>query len=79
MVYLRHSGLRTIRGGIRFGVNLRRRAEPKLRLLGYQRIVKSWDLSVNLAIFALPNILKSFPSISYWLRLVVIDEKGAAL
>lgn len=57
--YLRHSGLRTIRGGIRFGLNLRRLTLPKLRLLGYQRMVKSWGLSINFAVFAVPNILKS--------------------
>jgi hypothetical protein len=42
-----------------FGLNLRRRVEPKHLLLGYQRIVKSCGLSINLAVFAVPNILKS--------------------
>jgi len=57
--YLRHSALRTIRGGIRFGWNFRRLVLAKLRLLGYQRIIKSWGLSVNLAVFVVSNILKS--------------------
>jgi hypothetical protein len=41
-------------------LDLWRRVEPKHLLLGYQRIVKSWGLSANLAVFAVPNILKSF-------------------
>jgi hypothetical protein len=65
MVYLRHSGLRTMRGGIRFGLDLWRFALPKHRLLGYQRIAISCGLSVNLPVFAVPNIVKS--SLAYLL------------
>jgi hypothetical protein len=48
--------LRTIRGGIRFGLDLWRLVPPKHRLLGYQRIVKSCVFKINFAVFAVPNI-----------------------
>ena len=57
--YRRHSALRTIRGGITFGLDLIRLVPPKLRLLGYQRTVKSWGLSTVASFFSLPNIVKS--------------------
>jgi hypothetical protein len=75
--YRRHSGLRTIRGGIRFGLNLRRLLPPKLRLLGYQRIVKSWGLSINLAVFAVPNILKSLFADLLFLALMLSAKTDA--
>ena len=57
--YLRHSALRTIRGGIRLGLDLRRLSTPKHLLLGYQHITISCGLTVNLPAFAEPNIIKS--------------------
>jgi hypothetical protein len=41
------------------GLDLQRLVLPKHLLLGYQRIVKSCGLSINLAVFSVPNILKS--------------------
>jgi hypothetical protein len=57
MNYLRHSALRTIRGGIRFGRDLRRPLLPKQRELGYHRIAISCGFIANLPVFAVPNMI----------------------
>jgi hypothetical protein len=57
--YLRHSALRTIRGGIRLGRDLCRLELPKHRLLGYQRIFISCGFIANFTVFAVPNITES--------------------
>jgi hypothetical protein len=57
--HLRHSALRTMRGGIRLGLDLRRFVLPKQRALGYQRIAISCGLIANLPVFVVPNITES--------------------
>jgi hypothetical protein len=77
--YLRHSGLRTIRGGIRFGLDLLRLALPKHRELGYQRIATSWGLIVNLPVFAVPNIIKSLFACLLVISIVLSAKKDTSL
>lgn len=56
LFYRRHSGLRTMRGGICWGRRLRSPIRWQLRLLGYQRIVKSFALRRNLSLVSQSNI-----------------------
>lgn len=56
LFYRRHSGLRTIRGGICSGGRLRLATLRQLRLLGYQRIVSSLAFWRKLSFVSLPNM-----------------------
>ena len=59
IIYLRHSALRTMRGGMRLGLDLRRLELPKQRELGYQRIAINSGLIATLPVFAVSDITKS--------------------
>jgi hypothetical protein len=53
----RHSALRTIKGGICWGLTFRLPGLTQLLLLGYQRIKNSFGFKDNLIFFSLANIL----------------------
>lgn len=54
--YRRHSALRTINGGMCWGLSLRRVGLAQLLLLGYQRIVNNSIFKGNLIFFNFSNI-----------------------
>jgi len=58
----RHSALRTINGGICWGLTLRLPGFTQLLLLGYQRILNSSTFKGNLFFLNLPNIGYSAPA-----------------
>jgi len=57
----RHSALRTINGGICWGLTLRLRQFTQLLLLRYQRTLNGLMFKLNLLFISLPNITCSFP------------------
>jgi hypothetical protein len=72
--YRRQSALRTIKGGICWGLGFRRVLLTQLLLLGYQRIVKGPGLKVNPFFFSLPNITSPY-EIYDW-RLPIENHKS---